>query len=316
MACPGSVCTGAVEYSYKNIPALITAGWTRTWDAVAQVPTLSNGITFITYDDAESVTIKSDFALNTKNLGGIFMWEISEDYTASLPHQPLLDAMYAEWSAVCNANTPTNTATKTFTQTPTDTFTVTSTNTPTDTMNTATFTNTPTQTPTNSATQTPTITSTNTPTNTATDTANTPTYTNTWTSTATNTITFTATLTFTLTPTNTPVPTDTPTPTSTPTITPTPNAGSGGPSVYPNPVGSGTTVRVHLNLTAKTDVRVEIFTTAFRKVQDQVYPQQPPGVDVAIGIVDKQGTVLANGLYYIVVNTGQKRSVQKMLILK
>lgn len=322
VACSGSVCTGAYEVNYQTIPALISAGWVRTWDPVAEAPYLTNGTSFLSYDDAESVTMKTDYALNVRGVGGVFMWEVSQDYTASLPHQPLLDAMYSVWQAACSANTATNTPTKTATQTPTNTFTVTSTNTPTDTMNTSTYTNTPTQTPTSTATSTPTITYTNTATNTATDTANTPTYTDTSTSTATNTITSTATNTPTLTPTSTPtwtytpVPTNTPTPTSTPTITPTPGAGGGGPSLYPNPIESGTTVRVHLNLTAKTDVRVEIFTTAFRKVQDQDYPQQPPGVDVAIGIVDMKGTPLANGLYYIVVTTSQKRSVQKLLILK
>jgi hypothetical protein len=116
------------------------------------------------------------------------------------------------------------------------------------------------------------------------------------------------------TPTPTFSPTSTQSPTETPTLTPVPVS---VPVVYPNPADGTEPVRLrppaYLGF---SDVKVRIFTLAFRKVQDNTYPQVPAGVDVPISLMDKWGKPLASGLYYVVVNTSQGRTIAKFLILR
>lgn len=50
----------------------------RYFDETAKVPYLFNGSTFISYDDAESILYKLDYA-NQKKLGGVMFWEFSGD---------------------------------------------------------------------------------------------------------------------------------------------------------------------------------------------------------------------------------------------
>src|SRR6185295_2474122 len=85
--------------------------WTRYWDAAASSPYLRNNSSArtVTYDDPQSIQAKSSWALNTANLGGVFMWELSQDY-AGPNNQPLLDAMRAPLACGPTA-TPTLTAT-------------------------------------------------------------------------------------------------------------------------------------------------------------------------------------------------------------
>lgn len=65
-----------------------------------------------------------------------------------------------------------------------------------------------------------------------------------------------------------------------------------------------------------SDVRVEIFTTAFRKVQDETFPNVPPGVAVEVELKDKWGNPLADGLYYLVLLVDGSRSIGKLMILR
>jgi hypothetical protein len=127
------------------------------------------------------------------------------------------------------------------------------------------------------------------------------------------TATFTPTLTFTRTYTSTPSNTSTPNP-PTPTATSTP-VGNTGVVVFPNPA-KGDTVNVlppaHAGM---ADVRVEIFTSAFRMVQDEFFASVPPGVAVTVELKDKWGRPLADGLYYVLVTVDGKRSFAKLLIL-
>ncbi len=109
-SCPS--CGSAVTYlSYAQIAPLINNGWTRYWDSAASSPYLrSNSLAqTISYDDPQSVQAKSNWALNTRGLGGVFMWEISQDRMGD-GSQPLLDAMRAPLSCGPTA-TPTRTAT-------------------------------------------------------------------------------------------------------------------------------------------------------------------------------------------------------------
>jgi chitinase len=80
----GGETTGAFEHSdvsYKEIQTLRKAGWTREWDKEAQVPFLLNPqkTTIISYDDADSIRLKGEYARN-QGVGGIFFWEISQDF--------------------------------------------------------------------------------------------------------------------------------------------------------------------------------------------------------------------------------------------
>ncbi len=124
-----------------------------------------------------------------------------------------------------------------------------------------------------------------------------------------------ATATETPTSTTTPVATGTFTslPTATTTKTATPSA---KPTVvvYPNPATGGT-VQLNPDLTSESNVSIEIFTIAFRKVNTLNYSNIQPGESVPIPLSDSWGTPLASGLYYVVVQTNQGRSVVKLLIL-
>jgi chitinase len=70
-------------------------GWTRRFDSVAMAPYLvheTDPVGLLTYDDAESTMRKVAYALQVRDLGGVFMWELSSDYDGA--SQDLLDAMY------------------------------------------------------------------------------------------------------------------------------------------------------------------------------------------------------------------------------
>jgi len=89
-------CEDAISLNYQQIQQLIAAGgWTAYTDPLAQAPYLINSnpnhVGFITYDTPTSTTLKVNYALETRGLGGVFMWELSQDYNGK--QQPLLNAM-------------------------------------------------------------------------------------------------------------------------------------------------------------------------------------------------------------------------------
>lgn len=62
-------------------------------------------------------------------------------------------------------------------------------------------------------------------------------------------------------------------------------------------------MRLHLPpYSGAADVKVQLFTTAFRKVSDTTYSQVNAGTDISFKPVDSQGNALANGVYYVAVN--------------
>jgi hypothetical protein len=124
--------------------------------------------------------------------------------------------------------------------------------------------------------------------------------------------TFTKTITFTSTPTSTAQPANT-------------------PSIFPNPSNGTQPVTVAVTLGQPSDtLTVQVFTVAFRKVQDNVVSTTSPGVTasaatgtaaktwyVRLTLNDKWGSPLASGLYYVVVsNHSGYRSVSKLLLLR
>lgn len=239
--------------------------------------------------------------------------------------------------------TPSLTATPVFSPTSTSTASLTQTPVPSATITpTLTVTQTPSQTLSPTTTSTPSLTATftHTPSSTATSPfTSTPTMTETPTASATATLTKTATVTPTFTLTRTPVFTETPTasfaptlsptqtvpPTSTPTValslTATPTFGQGVPITtpipFPNPV-SGPTVTISFDLRDNSPwVHIEIFTTAFRKVNEIKLTDVPAGARlVTIPLTDSHGSALANGIYYILVVNRQGRAIGKLLVMR
>lgn len=113
----------------------------------------------------------------------------------------------------------------------------------------------------------------------------------------------------------------TPTPTSTIgfTLTATPTAspkGNNGVAVYPNPATGPAVSVLPPAYSGVSDVQVEIFTLAFRMVQDETFHSVPSGMPVTVELTDKSGAPLANGLYYIVVTVDGHRSVGKLLLIR
>lgn len=89
----------ATYLSYTQIAPLTGRGWTGYWDSASKAPYLrkDSGAGMLTFDNPRSVRKKVRYALNARGVGGVFMWELSQD---ALPNhkQPLLDAMYAAYS--------------------------------------------------------------------------------------------------------------------------------------------------------------------------------------------------------------------------
>ena len=231
-----------------------------------------------------------------------------------------------------STSTPTATASRTPTSTPTRTPTPNITATPTDTSGaTVTFTSTPTLTPTATVTAsfTDTFTGTLTPLDTATPTStsspttistSTSTASSTWSPTPTTTASWTPTssATATMTQVNTASPTATATltsPVGVPTATSTPLA-QATPLVFPNPAVGNKVNILPPPYGGTSDVRAEVFTTAFRKVVDTTFSDVAGGQAVTLELLDQRQTSLANGLYAVRVTAGGKRSFAWLIVLR
>jgi hypothetical protein len=100
------------------------------------------------------------------------------------------------------------------------------------------------------------------------------------------------------------------------TVTPTPTATPQRLAIYPNP-GRGDKVYLQVPLTTHEDVRVQIFTLAYRKILDHDFGvQSAPLVTLDLPLQDQWGRTLANGLYYVAVFTAQGRQILKLLVLR
>jgi chitinase len=88
---------GAPSVTYLQVEHLIAEGaWAENFDDLAQAPYLldpaDEPFGFITYDSPSSTSAKVSYALSQRHLGGVFMWELSQDYDGHT--QPLLSAMH------------------------------------------------------------------------------------------------------------------------------------------------------------------------------------------------------------------------------
>jgi len=89
---------GAPTVLYSQVEPLLQAGeWTENFDDLAAAPYLLNAdgpmFGFMTYDNPSSTSAKVNYALSKHHLGGVFMWELSQDYNGH--SQPLLKAMHS-----------------------------------------------------------------------------------------------------------------------------------------------------------------------------------------------------------------------------
>lgn len=84
---------------YSGLERLMKKGWTRSWDDETGTPWLSSpdGKMVIGYDDAQSVGLKTEWAMK-QGFRGVFFWEIGADL---LPDgtNPLQEASHAKWAA-------------------------------------------------------------------------------------------------------------------------------------------------------------------------------------------------------------------------
>lgn len=118
------------------------------------------------------------------------------------------------------------------------------------------------------------------------------------------------------TPTLTAIYTSTPTVTWTASPTTTPQSAVTQVVLYPNPADGNGPIYIALPITQPSEVKIQVFTTAFRKVQEKNYPSQPVGVPIQLELLDQSGAPLANGLYYVVIQTPVGKTVEKLLILR
>ncbi len=112
--------------------------------------------------------------------------------------------------------------------------------------------------------------------------------------------------------------TATPTSTITSTITATPTSTPSGKSsvvVYPNPSTGAPVSVLPPSYTGTADVKAQVFTTAFRKVQEQDHASMPYG-PLTVRMEDDWGNPLADGLYYVVITVDGHRSIAKLLLLR
>jgi chitinase len=102
----GSTLASDNTISFENIMTRYYSAALRKYDSAAQAPYLSSltafgsmspQCTFLSYEDAQSVTAKGAYTRQNK-LGGTIIWTIGEGHQAELPagqRDPLLEAVRA-----------------------------------------------------------------------------------------------------------------------------------------------------------------------------------------------------------------------------
>ncbi|AMV39548.1 glycoside hydrolase family 18 protein [Planctomyces sp. SH-PL62] len=87
------------DVNYKDAVKRLAEGWKRTWDDETKVPWLTSpdGKKVIGFDDAESIRLKTDWAMS-RGFRGVFFWQVDGD---RLPDgsNPLQQAAHQAWEA-------------------------------------------------------------------------------------------------------------------------------------------------------------------------------------------------------------------------
>ena len=85
--------------TYRGIAGLEKEGWKRSWDEDIKAPWLisPDGSAVVGYDDAESIRLKTEWAMS-KGLRGVFFWQVAQD---RMPDggNPLQEAAHKAWEA-------------------------------------------------------------------------------------------------------------------------------------------------------------------------------------------------------------------------
>lgn len=71
-------------------------------------------------------------------------------------------------------------------------------------------------------------------------------------------------------------------------------------------------MKLSVNLANGGDVKVKLMTSTFRKVEQEVFTNLPPGSDTLTLNIPN----IANGVYYLEVEAPGQRWVLKLLVLK
>ncbi|MDY8137996.1 Ig-like domain-containing protein [Aquimarina sp. 2201CG5-10] len=79
---PQEVYDGTPNHFFIKQKTGTGSGWTRHWDNQAQVPYMTNGNFFLSYDDEESIGIKAQY-INDNNLAGTIVWTVYGDLEMS-----------------------------------------------------------------------------------------------------------------------------------------------------------------------------------------------------------------------------------------
>jgi hypothetical protein len=86
--------------------------------------------------------------------------------------------------------------------------------------------------------------------------------------------------------------------------------------LYPNPADGTQPVTVSFPASGTSDGKIQLFTTAFRKVLEIPLHAQGGGTNFSFELKDQKRNLLASGLYYVVLTNSQGRQVLKLLVLR
>jgi hypothetical protein len=108
------------------------------------------------------------------------------------------------------------------------------------------------------------------------------------------------------------------TPSASPTITATEGTVISNPIPYPNPATGPGPIQVRIVLQKPAAwLTLKLYTLAFRMVREETFQNLPAGPDdLSLTLTDKWGRDLANGLYYILIETPVGKAKAKLLILR
>lgn len=86
--------------------------------------------------------------------------------------------------------------------------------------------------------------------------------------------------------------------------------------MYPNPA-QGEEVTVSFFVNEKSTMRLEVYTTAYRKVLSLSLGERTRGSHLEVlPLRDAYGKRLSNGLYYVVLRSIDRRLIGKMIVLR
>jgi hypothetical protein len=85
--------------------------------------------------------------------------------------------------------------------------------------------------------------------------------------------------------------------------------------IYPNPSHGGPVNILPPFFTGSSDVKIQVYTQAFRKVRETTTYLARYGV-VVLEPKDAEGIPLANGLYYIVITIKNSQAILKLSVLR